>query len=103
MVYRIAPDADRNAHSNNTHRLQFGLSPLYCTARARAAMALVALSGDEQRITRAEAERQQSEMVSVASLFREAVQVAPAADEVDALPAVSMVALPNELLQHIFK
>eukprot|EP00964_Phaeocystis_antarctica_P097664 scaffold63748_cov65-Phaeocystis_antarctica.AAC.1 len=70
-------------------------------------MALVALSGDEQRITRAEAERQQSEMVSVASLFRDAVQVAPAADDVDALPAVSgvvsMVALPDELLQHIFK
>eukprot|EP00964_Phaeocystis_antarctica_P097074 scaffold63262_cov64-Phaeocystis_antarctica.AAC.1 len=42
-------------------------------------------------------------MGSVASLFRDAVQVTPAADEVDALPAVSMVALPNELLQHIFK
>eukprot|EP00964_Phaeocystis_antarctica_P055233 scaffold32489_cov63-Phaeocystis_antarctica.AAC.3 len=49
-------------------------------------------------------------MAIVASLFREAVQVTPAADEVDALPvvsgvsgAVSMVALPNELLQHIFK
>eukprot|EP00964_Phaeocystis_antarctica_P016363 scaffold9046_cov64-Phaeocystis_antarctica.AAC.6 len=30
-------------------------------------------------------------------------KVTPAADEVDALPVVSMVALPNELLQHIFK
>ena len=39
----------------------------------------------------------------VASLFRDAVQVTPAANGVDALPAVSMVALPNELLQHIFK
>eukprot|EP00964_Phaeocystis_antarctica_P157344 scaffold127482_cov66-Phaeocystis_antarctica.AAC.1 len=71
-------------------------------------MALAALSGDEQRITRAEAERQQSETVSVASLFRDAVQVTPVADEeVDALPAVSgvvsMLALPDELLQHIFK
>eukprot|EP00964_Phaeocystis_antarctica_P025358 scaffold14247_cov67-Phaeocystis_antarctica.AAC.1 len=69
-------------------------------------MALVALSGDEQRITGAETERQQSEMVSVPSLFREAVQVTPVADGVDALPAVSgvgsMVALPDELLQHIF-
>ena len=67
----------------------------------------MALSGDEQRITRAEAERQQSEMVSVASLFRDAVQVTPTFDGVDALPAVSgavsMVALPDELLQHIFK
>ena len=43
----------------------------------------------------------------VASLFRDAVQVTPAVDEVGALPAVSgavsMVALPDELLQHIFK
>ena len=34
---------------------------------------------------------------------RDAVEVIPAADEVDALrPAVSVVALPNELLQHVF-
>ena len=45
----------------------------------------------------------QNEMGVVASLFHDAVQVTPAADEVDALPAVSMDALPNELLQHIFK
>ena len=81
--------------------------PIFNPHRARAAMALAALSGDEQRITRAEAERQQSEMVSVASLFRDAVRVTPVADGVDALPAVSgvgsMVALPDELLQHIFK
>ena len=32
---------------------------------------------------------------------RDAMEVIPAADEVDA-PAVSVVALPNELLQHIF-
>jgi len=37
-------------------------------------------------------------MLAVASLFREAVQVTPPSDEV-----VSMVALPDELLQHIFK
>ena len=55
---------------------------------------------ESDNTTRAEAERQ---MVVVASLFRDAVQVTPAADEVDALPAVSMDALPNELLQHIFK
>ena len=57
--------------------------------------------------THAEADRQQSEMVIVASLFRDAVQVTPTFDGVDALPAVSgavsMVALPDELLQHIFK
>ena len=40
----------------------------------------------------------ESEMLTVASLFREAVQVTPPSDEV-----VSMVALPDELLQHIFK
>ena len=56
-----------------------------------------------ENITSLEAVRQQSKMAIVASLFREAVQVTPVADEVDALPAVSMVALPNELLQHIFK
>ena len=37
-------------------------------------------------------------MLAVASLFREAVQVTPPSDEV-----VSIVALPDELLQHIFK
>ena len=52
---------------------------------------------------RAEAARQQNEMHNVASLFRDAVHVTPAADEVDALPAASMVALPDELLQHIFR
>ena len=39
----------------------------------------------------------ENEMLTVASLFREAVQVTPPSDEV-----VSMVALPDELLQHIF-
>ena len=39
----------------------------------------------------------------VVSLFREAVRVTPAANEVDALPVASMGALPDELLQHIFK
>ena len=59
--------------------------------------------------TRAVAERPQHEMATVASRFRAAVyrciavQVTPAADEVDALPAASMVALPDELLQHIFR
>ena len=52
---------------------------------------------------RAAAKRPQSEMAIVASLFRDAVQVTPAADDEDALPAVSMVALPDELLQHIFR
>ena len=42
-------------------------------------------------------------MATVASLFRDAVQVIPAAEQVDALPAASMVALPDELLQHIFR
>ena len=37
-------------------------------------------------------------MLAVASLFREAVQVTPPSDEV-----VSIVTLPDELLQHIFK
>ena len=55
----------------------------------------------EATMTRAEAARQQNETAIVASLFRDAVQVTPAADEVDAL--VSMVALPDELLQHIFR
>ena len=44
-------------------------------------------------------------MAALASRLRkrDAVQVIPAADEVDALlPAVSVVALPNELLQHVF-
>ena len=52
---------------------------------------------------RAEAERPQSEMATVASRFRDAVQVTPAADDEDALPAILMVALPDELLQHIFR
>ena len=51
---------------------------------------------------RAEAERPQNEMIIVASLSRDAVQVPPTTDEVDALPAASMVALPDELLKHIF-
>eukprot|EP00964_Phaeocystis_antarctica_P006807 scaffold3683_cov45-Phaeocystis_antarctica.AAC.2 len=42
-------------------------------------------------------------MVIVASLFHDAVQVRPVVDEMDALPVVSMLALPDELLQHIFK
>ena len=42
-------------------------------------------------------------MATVASLFRDAVQVTPAAEQVDALPAASMVALPDELLRHIFR
>ena len=42
---------------------------------------------------RAEAERPQNEMIIVASLSRDAVQVPPTTDEVDALPAASMVAL----------
>ena len=42
-------------------------------------------------------------MATVASRFRAAVQVTPAADDEDALPAVSMVALPDELLQQIFR
>ena len=42
-------------------------------------------------------------MHNVASLFRDAVQVTPMIDDEDALPAVSMVALPDELLQHIFR
>ena len=42
-------------------------------------------------------------MATVASLFRDAVQVIPAAEQVDALPAASMVALPDELLRHIFR
>ena len=37
------------------------------------------------------------------ALPRGGVQVTPAADEVDALPVASMGALPDELLQHIFK
>ena len=55
--------------------------------------------------TRAESKTPpQSEIPIVASRFRDAVQVTPAADEVvDALLAVSMVALPDELLQHIFR
>ena len=52
---------------------------------------------------REEAERPQNEMATVASRFRDAVQVTPATDDEDALPAVSMVALPDELLQHIFR
>ena len=47
--------------------------------------------------------RPQNEMATVASLFRDAVQVIPAAEQVDALPAASMVALPDELLRHIFR
>ena len=44
-----------------------------------------------------------SQMGALASRLgkRDAMEVIPAADEVDA-PAVSVVALPNELLQHIF-
>ena len=52
-------------------------------------------------MTHADVERPQNEMATVASLYRDAVQVTPAAGEVDAL--VSMVALPDELLQHIFR
>ena len=51
---------------------------------------------------RAEAERPQNEMIIVASLSRDAVQVRPTTDEVDALLAASMVALPDELLKHTF-
>ena len=54
-------------------------------------------------MTRGEAERPQSEMAIVASLFCDAVQVTPAADDEDVLQAILMVALPDELLQHIFK
>ena len=54
-----------------------------------------------EHITPASAE---NEMASVASLFRSAMQVTPTADEeVDALPTISMVALPDELLQHIVR
>ena len=52
---------------------------------------------------RATTERPQNEMATVASRFRDAVQVTPAADDEDVLPAASMVALPDELLQHIFR
>ena len=46
----------------------------------------------------------QNEMTSVALHFRAAMQAAPSADEeVDALPTISMVALPDELLQHIVR
>eukprot|EP00964_Phaeocystis_antarctica_P103613 scaffold68867_cov63-Phaeocystis_antarctica.AAC.2 len=53
--------------------------------------------------THAEEERQQNEVTIVASLSRGAVQVTPVIDRVDTLSVVSMVALPDELLQHIFK
>ena len=49
-------------------------------------------------------DQQSAEVEAVTSRFRDAVQVTPPPDEVDALPlVVSMVDLPDELLEHIFK
>ena len=50
--------------------------------------------------TAAAAEGQPGEVITAAPLFCE---VTLAVGEEDALPAVSMVALPNEILQHVFK
>ena len=53
--------------------------------------------------TAATAQGQPGEVSTPAPLCCEAAQATPAAGEEDALPAVSVVALPNKLRQHVFK
>ena len=53
--------------------------------------------------TAAAAQGQPGEVSTPAPLCCEAAQATPAAGEEDALPAVSVVALPNKLRQHVFK
>ena len=60
-------------------------------------------SAPDCNITHASAEAPQNEVAIVASLFRAALQVTVAADQVDTLPAIAMLSLPDELLQHIVR